>query len=297
MSEELDKLKFDREVLTSDREFELKQREQEIREDELKKPFWRDPVVVGIAGAILALLGNIYATYKNADLAAKTSRQNALLQSIIEVIHNEPGKAQAKLDVLVRSGLIDDPNNKIRDAVNSNLFTLLQATSNSKSSPPSSSTSSSSTPSSSTSKPTVKGVTVEETVLAQKTIDVAPGGYAREPDPACTIPEFNSPELIVPKFGNDSSELFSPPNNTAPTCVAVRLVIPAGKKVSRIVLGASEDGQNWLPCVTPDGLWDICGVGWSAWGKFEGPTFVVGVFKNWSHDRTRKAKITVLGTD
>jgi hypothetical protein len=289
MSEELDKIRFEREVLTSDREFELKRREQEIREADFKKPFWRDPVVVGLMGAILALLGNIYATSKNektsrevskqnADLAAKTSRQNALLQSIIEVIHNDPEKAETKLDILLRTGVIDDENGKIRDAVNSSLFKQLQTAS--------------------TSKPPEKHPTSEETILVQKTIEVSPGGYASEPDPACTITEFNNPEAMASKFGKDSTDLlFSQPNGTAPSCAALRLAVPTGKKVSRVLFEASEDGQNWLPCGTPDGQWNICGVGWSAWGKFEGPTFVGGVFKNWSHNRTRKARISIIGGD
>src|SRR5260370_40946185 len=143
MSEELDRLRFEREVLTSDREFELKQRELKLREAELKKPFWRDPVMVGLIGAILALLGSIYVSSRNeetsrevsrenADLASKTSRQNALLQSIIEVIHDHPENPETKLDILLRTGVIDDQNGKVRDAVNSGLFKQLQTTSGAK---------------------------------------------------------------------------------------------------------------------------------------------------------------------
>jgi hypothetical protein len=288
MSDELEKAKFEQETKDRERELALREREVRLKEEEAKKPPWRpwrDPVFVALIGAILALLGNIYssrsnarvaadASKLNAQLASYTSRRNALLQSIIEVIHSDPEKAEAKLDILLKTKVIEDDDHIVADALASGLFKTLAAKPVSQV----------------TSPPPI------EAQIGQQEILVEHGGYAQASDPPCA--QFNDPAALSEKFANQQpgSVLLSPTQDRGPTCAAVRITIPAGKKITKIVAEAREQEQpSWTPCQVLDGPWRICGVGWSAWNFMQEGNSVTGIFKNWSHDRSRDARIVVYG--
>jgi hypothetical protein len=79
-------------------------------------------------------------------------------------------------------------------------------------------------------------------------------------------------------------------------CVPVSVVIPAGARVTSIVLQAG-DGTGTRNCT----VGQDCEIGWS---RFDAPQFlnagrslvITGLFRNWSADRTRTATMIVYFT-
>lgn len=330
-SADLDERRLDHEISASDRELELKKQDLVLRERELKKPFWHDSVTVGLVAAVLALLVNLWVAHANKIASDATASQNARLQSILEVVRNEPSQAEAKLNILLTTGIIEDRDGKIRNAVSSGLFAALRQPTSSKTTPsfPGSATTgsavapnSSGTSSGAPKRPQGKGGSppgstdpltigkppqLDTTALqADKTIVVAPGGYATVSNPPCADANFSDIyNLGKLKFPTGVDQLTSATQGDSATCVAVKLEIPGATVSPLFLLEASEDGQSWRPCDISDIPWAVCQIGWSAWAlrtfHYEraesagpGPVTIVAVFKNWSHDRTRKARITVL---
>jgi hypothetical protein len=335
-SADLDERRLDHEISASDRELELKKQDLVLRERELKKPFWHDSVTVGLVAAILALIVNLWVAHANKIASDATAIQNARLQSILEVIHNEPSRAEAKLNILLTTGIIQDKDGQIRNAVNSGLFAALRQPTSPESTPgfpgsgsssvspaPNPSGSSSgkyekplppqgkggrpagSTSPAATGKPPQADTTI---VQAEKTVVVAPGGYATVSNPPCADGNFsdlyNFGKL---QFPTGVDQLTSASKDDSATCVAVKLEMPGATMSPVFLLEASEDGQSWKPCDISNSPWEVCQIGWSAWAystiryertEGEGPkaATVVAIFKNWSHDRTRKARINVLGS-
>lgn len=80
------------------------------------------------------------------------------------------------------------------------------------------------------------------------------------------------------------------------SCGSVTFVAPPGTHVVSIVPEAGEEGGPLQPCNEVDGqLGDhmLCAVGWSGWKwQIQGDT-VIAVFKNWSGDRTRIARLSI----
>jgi hypothetical protein len=283
MSEELDRARFDQETRDREREIALKEREVSLKESESQKSRWHDPLIVALVAAILALLGNIYSSVSNAHVAAKAStdnariaayasRRNALLQSIIEVIHSDPDKAELKLNILLTTKVIEDDDGLVANALASGLFKKLAA------------------------KP-VENVTTPpgEAIIAQQEMAVEHGGYAQVSDPQCA--QFNDPASLREKFANQPPGMVfgSPSSDRGPTCAAIRITVPQGKKIVRIAAEAREQGQGWRPCQLADGPWKVCDIGWSAWNFTQDGNSVIGIFKNWSADRGREARILVFG--
>jgi hypothetical protein len=329
---DVDERRLNYEISASDRELELKKQELALRENELKKPFWHDSVLLGLVAAILALMVNLWVAHVNKIASDATTSQNARLQSILEVVHNEPSQAEAKLNILLTTGIIEDRDGKIRNAVNSGLFAALRQPTSPKTTPsfpgsgatgsiaaPNSSGTSSGapkkpqgkggSPSGSTSPLTIgKPPQLDTTILqADKTIVVAPGGYATASNPPCADANFSDIYNFVKlQFPTGVDQLTSATKDDSATCVAVKLEL-TGVLMSTVVLfEASEDGQSWKPCDISDSPWNVCQIGWSAWASWKytqertesagsASTTVVAIFKNWSHDRTRKARITMLG--
>jgi len=121
------------------------------------------------------------------------------------------------------------------------------------------------------------------------------GGYAQVSDPQCA--QFNDPASLREKFANQPPGMVfgSPSSDRGPTCAAIRITVPQGKKIVRIAAEAREQGQGWKPCQLADGPWKVCDIGWSAWNFTQDGNSVIGIFKNWSADRGRDARISVFG--
>jgi nucleoid-associated protein YgaU len=89
--------------------------------------------------------------------------------------------------------------------------------------------------------------------------------------------------------GGDIGKLFAP--NRYATCVSAAMIIPA--RVTNIdIKGFTDEG----PCDIPNGSFHKCKAGWSAWIWAQQNNYIVGTFKNWSHDRARNATLRVYGT-
>jgi hypothetical protein len=80
-------------------------------------------------------------------------------------------------------------------------------------------------------------------------------------------------------------------------CGTVAVVVPTGAKITDVVTLAREaDGGDWSECSEePPTLPGnhLCAIGWSGWTWNANGRVVVGVFKNWSHDRARGARLVV----
>jgi hypothetical protein len=117
--------KFEREKWAAEHqlkkdELALKGRELDIRERESRRARWSNPLVLAIAGAALAAVGNIVATYytgvQQRDTEAvkhraeqERERERSESQLILEVIRTaNPDKAAENLAFLVRTSLIND---------------------------------------------------------------------------------------------------------------------------------------------------------------------------------------------
>jgi hypothetical protein len=108
-------------------ELALKRRELEVREGESKRARWTNPLALAIAGAALAAIGNVAATYytgyqqraleqvkHDAELAREASKAES--QLVLEVVKTaNPDKAAENLDFLVKTGLIT--NERRRSAI------------------------------------------------------------------------------------------------------------------------------------------------------------------------------------
>src|SRR6202035_740516 len=108
-------------------ELALKRRELDVRENESARGRWTNPLVLAVAGAALAAVGNIVATFytgvqqralegiKN-TAEVQREHENAESQLILEVIKTaNPDKAAENLQFLVDTSLIS--NSQRRDAI------------------------------------------------------------------------------------------------------------------------------------------------------------------------------------
>lgn len=112
--------------------------------------------------------------------------------------------------------------------------------------------------------------------VSEDTQVVPHGHYASSPDPSC-----------IGSGGPDPSA----------TCVVLRVYLPLTAQVQAVQAIAKERGASaWVLCGPEQGI---------GWCKFSGnyqetttPTnkVVNWLFKNWSHNRDREAKITVTFT-
>lgn len=105
-----------------------------------------------------------------------------------------------------------------------------------------------------------------------------------------TIIDLTSPQLsdAIAQTGGDIGRWYVP--NRYANCFAGAIELPSGS--SNISFRASAGGN---PCSQRDGPYFICQVGWSAWGVWQEGNFATIVFKNWSHNLARTARIEVYG--
>lgn len=82
------------------------------------------------------------------------------------------------------------------------------------------------------------------------------------------------------------------------SCSATVVVVPVGTNIAEIT-GWAADGQSrgYRPCRPDPQHRYVCQIGWSEWVWTQRDRVVVGIFKNWSADRTRQAMLRVKYTD
>ena len=117
---EAERLKLEREKLQIDERF--RNREVTIKERELARSRWSNPLVIAIIGAGLAALSNAGVTLLNghlqrnlendkADGTRKIEKAKAEAARILGVITNDTEKSAENLQFLVDAGLITDRRN------------------------------------------------------------------------------------------------------------------------------------------------------------------------------------------
>jgi hypothetical protein len=89
--------------------------------------------------------------------------------------------------------------------------------------------------------------------------------------------------------GGDLTRLLKP--NRYANCGGLVIQIPHG--TTNVSFHAFAAGQE---CSQRDGPYFYCKIGWSAWGLWQAGDFVTVVFKNWSHDSARTARIEIYGS-
>ena len=90
-------------------ELALKERELDVRTGESQRARWSNPLVLAIAGAALAAIGNLIATYYNSAEQRRLEGVRAGSQLVLEMIKTaDPDKAARNLKFLVDTKLITD---------------------------------------------------------------------------------------------------------------------------------------------------------------------------------------------
>jgi hypothetical protein len=116
-SESLEREKWEADREFREREFALREREQEaaVARDATAGARWKSPVVVAILVAALAAAGNALVAYTTSVSAENLEAQKAEHARILEVVRTgDPDKAAVNLRFLLRAGLIDDGRTRAR---------------------------------------------------------------------------------------------------------------------------------------------------------------------------------------
>jgi hypothetical protein len=105
------------ELALKDREVTAREREVAGKEQMPHTLWWKDPLIVGLVGAILALGGNIATNILTNHASAQAERVRAQSNLVLAVIKTNGNTADScgNLIFVVNIGLLDDPNNAIRD--------------------------------------------------------------------------------------------------------------------------------------------------------------------------------------
>jgi hypothetical protein len=105
----------DREYELKKAELALKEREVTAKEKESHVTWWKNPLIVGLIGATLALGGNIVTNILNNQASAEAERfraQSGLVLSVIKTGGNEEDACK-NLNFFVNIGWLDDPKGTI----------------------------------------------------------------------------------------------------------------------------------------------------------------------------------------
>jgi hypothetical protein len=89
--------------------------------------------------------------------------------------------------------------------------------------------------------------------------------------------------------GGQLGHMFQP--NRYANCGSLVIQLPPG--TTNISVKAYAAGQD---CAQREGRFLICNVGWSAWETWQDGEYIAAVFKNWSHNLARTARIEVYGS-
>jgi len=103
--------KWQSEKALREHDLAIKESELELKRTEQASSGWRNPLVVAILAATLAAGGNAVVALVNGRLQRNLEEQRSEETRILEMIKtNDPDKAAANLEFLLKSGLIDDPD-------------------------------------------------------------------------------------------------------------------------------------------------------------------------------------------
>lgn len=133
---EQERLDLDRERAKQDysfreRELALHNRALELKEADQRESKWRNPLIVAVMAAAVAIAGNAIITYiqnRETDKLAqekigadfKLAQAKAQSDLILEAIKTgDPEKARANLRFFIQAGLIEDPRGKIQQWISS----------------------------------------------------------------------------------------------------------------------------------------------------------------------------------
>ena len=118
--------KLEVEERKSDREYEIRLREMELKENEAKRSKWSSPIVLTLIAAFVAAIGNGYISWLNGENQLRLEsnknagqiaieQQKAEAARILEATKDvPPEKAAEKLRFLIDIGLIVDSNQQAR---------------------------------------------------------------------------------------------------------------------------------------------------------------------------------------
>jgi hypothetical protein len=290
----------------------LKNRELDLKEAELKKPFWRDPVFLGIIAAALSVLGSLLVTALSNHNAQELARQKTNADIVTELIRNvDAATAKRNLQVAISVGLVQDPESKITDSLNKGVFLSLPPASQAQPAAPVAGIVPNNTSG------TTAPIQTSEQLIAEQTIVVPNGGYALTSSPTCPTPQLEDTAGIVSAMlRNALAQSYPDLQSLAPTatkaavsisqssgsrgdaasCGIVAFEVPSDYKSVRAEFSAGEKDGALRPCLQQVGPSLNCDVGWAAWTWSASGTKAVATFKNWSGDRTRQARVRLIGT-
>jgi len=289
----------------------LKNRELDLKETELKKTVWRDPVFLGISAAALSVLGSLLVTTLSNHNAQVLAKQKTNADIVTELIRNvDAATAKRNLQVAISVGLVQDPDTKIADSLKKGVFLSLppvaqtQSTSQAAGNVPNTSQ-------------TIATIQTSEQLIADQSIVVPNGGYALTSSPTCPNQQLEDTVGIASAMSRDvlgqsypglqsltptaakPSVLIlqsSGSRGDAASCGVVAFELPSEYKSLRAEFSAGEKDGALLPCLQQLGPSSLnCDVGWAAWTWSISDSKAVATFKNWSGDRTRQARVRLIG--
>ncbi len=107
--------KWEAALVRQDRELSIKERDLDLRREEVARSWWSTPLGLAIVGAILAALGTVLTTYLAGVSQQNLEEKTAESQRILEMIRNpgsSPDKAAANLRFLVDTKLLSPERQK-----------------------------------------------------------------------------------------------------------------------------------------------------------------------------------------
>ncbi len=107
-----------RELDLREREVAAREREVAAKESELRRSRWANPLVIGLLAAALGLIGNLFVTLLNGKAMQDLERRRAQSNLIVELVKtNNADEAIKNLKFFFDHGLLDDPDNRLRNAL------------------------------------------------------------------------------------------------------------------------------------------------------------------------------------
>ncbi len=99
-------------------------------------------------------------------------------------------------------------------------------------------------------------------------------------------------------FGGEVGKFLNKYAPSHSACVPVCAVVPKDATITAATYMAAEaDGGGAAKCTKDTNGWIICPIGWSGWEDIErNGKLACGRFKNWSHNLSRQASLTVYFT-